>query len=442
MSLNRGLFPLLCALASFIGQACVEYLPPPDYPAHPAVQESPPAAPQPPAYPASSPDSIPQPPAPPSPSPDARLDALLGPIALYPDPLIAILLPASTYPADIAAAAAYLAQYGDAAQVDNQPWDPSVRALAHYPSVVAWMASNLDWTTALGQAFAASPASVMDSVQRLRAKALAAGTLITTAQQQVREQDSEIEIVPAEPDAIYIPVYDPEVVYSADPYYGYGGPFINFGSPCPAGIWLSYGFDWRSHRVWAGGSTQGRWRQNNYSGDHVPPGARTWHPPAAAQSAPTLSGRSSVNVAPRPQPMPGAPNPPPEHYKRPPPIAAGVNAGSGSNYPGVAAPPQTRPRLNGPPSPGIPDMTVRQPSNPPIQYEPPTVSSRAEAPPAGAPVRDFSPRPERAPPEAAPRTVAPSPAAPHESAPHQSAPHEAAPVQQASAPDPKNQNQH
>ena len=75
-----------------------------------------------------------------------QLDQLLGPIALYPDPLVAVILPASTVPSDIALAAGYLAANGAQAGIDTQPWDPSVRALAHYPDVLKWMNDNLDWT--------------------------------------------------------------------------------------------------------------------------------------------------------------------------------------------------------------------------------------------------------------------------------------------------------
>ena len=100
-----------------------------------------------------------------------------GPIALYPDPLLALILPASTVPGDISAASAYLVQYGDMTRIDSQPWDPSVRALAHYPAIVTWMAENIEWTQAVGSAFLSSPAEVMASIQRLRARALASGAL-------------------------------------------------------------------------------------------------------------------------------------------------------------------------------------------------------------------------------------------------------------------------
>src|SRR5580692_6456369 len=96
-----------------------------------------------------------------------QLDQLLGPIALYPDPLLAELLPASTFPTEIVMADRYLQGGGDPGQIENQPWDPSVQAMAHYPDVLKWMDDNLTWTTALGQAFANQQQDVMDSIQRL-----------------------------------------------------------------------------------------------------------------------------------------------------------------------------------------------------------------------------------------------------------------------------------
>jgi hypothetical protein len=111
---------------------------------------------------------------------------LLGPIALYPDPLLALILPASTVPEDIRAASAYLVQYADTTRIDSQPWDPSVRALAHYPAGrrMDGRQHRVDAGRRLGE-FLASPAEVMQSIQRLRARALAAGALKSTPQQQV-----------------------------------------------------------------------------------------------------------------------------------------------------------------------------------------------------------------------------------------------------------------
>ena len=122
----------------------------------------------------------------------AQLDQLLGPIALYPDPLVALILPASTVPSDLAQAANYLSANGDPAGIDAQPWDLSVKGLAHYPQAVDWMNSNLDWTEALGAAFAQQPADVMKSIQQLRTQAWASGALVSTPQQTVVFEGDEI----------------------------------------------------------------------------------------------------------------------------------------------------------------------------------------------------------------------------------------------------------
>src|SRR5579864_1030067 len=124
---------------------------------------------------------------PPPPAPDAilrssaELDQLLGPIALYPDPLIGLILPASTQPSQIVLADRYLANGGDPNQVQDQPWDASVQGLAHYPDVLKWMDDNLVWTTELGQAFASQQSDVMDAIQRLRSQAQSLGNLPSTA---------------------------------------------------------------------------------------------------------------------------------------------------------------------------------------------------------------------------------------------------------------------
>ncbi len=200
------------------------------------------------------PDGPPQEPAPYS---AEQLDQLLGPIALYPDPLIALMLPASGSPDEIVAAANYLEVGGDPNGAGHEPWSDSVKGLAHYPAVVEWMAANMIWTQAVGEAFSTGPDGVMDSIQRLRGRALAVGALADTPQQQVVQEDGLIEILPAEPDMIYVPRYDPQVVYVGG-YYG--GPYMTFGEPYPAGVWLTFGFDWRRRSLWVG---NGRFERDN-----------------------------------------------------------------------------------------------------------------------------------------------------------------------------------
>ena len=298
MKLRRALITPSCFAACLLLQACVEYIP--ENAAAPGSQ--PPGA-------AQVSDSPPAPPVPPSAPPppqaqDSGLDALLAPIALYPDPLIALILPASTAPGDISAASAYLIQYGDPTRIDSQPWDPSVRALAHYPTVVEWMADNIAWTRALGAAFASTPADVMASIQRLRERAMVSGALAPSPQEQVVSEDGDIEIIPAQPDAICVPYYDPDSVFAEGPY---AGPPIYFGPVFPAGIWLSYYVDWHHHALYNAGANAprgpGGWYDPRKNGGRPPEGARPWHPPSSARQA---AGAAPGTSAPRPRPMPGA----------------------------------------------------------------------------------------------------------------------------------------
>ncbi len=176
-----------------------------------------------------------------------ELDELLAPIALYPDPLIAQILPASTFVDQIYDASRFVRRYGTA-QVDYQRWDISVRAIAHYPQVLYMMEQNPDWTASLGQAYIEQPDDVMDAIQRLRDDARAAGNLYTTPQQQVIVEGGIISIVPARPQYVYLPVYDPYVVYYEP--YSPSYPFITFSTGFVIGAWLNRDCDWRRHRVY------------------------------------------------------------------------------------------------------------------------------------------------------------------------------------------------
>jgi hypothetical protein len=175
-----------------------------------------------------------------------QLDQLLGPIALYPDPLIAQILPASTLPTQIVLADRYISDGGDPNQIDQQPWDASVQALARYPNVLQWMDQNLNWTAEVGQAFLNQQQDVMDSIQRLRQSAANFGNLQSTPQQQVVNDGGDIEIVPADPQVIYVPVYQPDQVYYQTCY---GPPFISFSIGFVIGSWLDCDFDWHNHNI-------------------------------------------------------------------------------------------------------------------------------------------------------------------------------------------------
>jgi len=198
---------------------------------------------------------------------DAQLDQMLGPIALYPDPLIAQILPASTLPTQIVLADRYVTGGGDPNQIDQQPWDASVQALARYPNVLKWMDDNLNWTTELGQAFLNQQPAVMASIQRLRATANNLGNLQSTPQQQVITDGGDIQIVPVDPQVIYVPVYQPDQVYYDN---ANGSPFITFGIGWPIGAWLDYDCDWGNGNLifWGNGYSRPAnwWRPNNHPG--------------------------------------------------------------------------------------------------------------------------------------------------------------------------------
>lgn len=148
-----------------------------------------------------------------------QLDQMLAPVALYPDSLLAQVLMAATYPLEVVQAQRFvearpgLQGEGLARAVAPMPWDPSVKALVQFPSVLVMLNDRLDWTQQLGQAFLGQQASVMDTVQNLRERARIAGTLESSPQQRVVVQEDVIEIVPVNPQVVYVPYYNPVVVY-------------------------------------------------------------------------------------------------------------------------------------------------------------------------------------------------------------------------------------
>ncbi len=175
-------------------------------------------------------------------SPD-QLDNLLAPVALYPDPLLAQVLVAATFPDQIDGAARFVRDDANPDDIDGQAWDVSVKAVAHYPEVLDMMADKLDWTTALGQAYVNQSTDVMAAVQRLRAQAQAAGNLVSTPEMEVVDSGGEIELWPAQPQYIYVPEYDPAVVFfSRVPLFFHVRFFI--------GPWLNLDCDWRGHRLY------------------------------------------------------------------------------------------------------------------------------------------------------------------------------------------------
>jgi hypothetical protein len=195
---------------------------------------------------------------------DQELDELLGPIALYPDPLLAQVVPAATFVDQITEAYNLLGGKTDDNLIQQQNWDISVKSVAHYPQVLEMMATQTDWTTALGQAYVNQSTDVMKSVQRLRAEAKNAGALQTTPQQQVIVEKDVIKIVPAQPQVIYVPQYDPQVVYvqqSSGVSTGTAVAMsaISFGAGMALGAWLNRDCDWYGNSFYYHGWSGGDW---------------------------------------------------------------------------------------------------------------------------------------------------------------------------------------
>lgn len=158
-----------------------------------------------------------------------EIDQMVAPIALYPDQLLAQVLMAATYPLEIVQAERWVADPGNAklkgdqlaAALEPLTWDPSVKSLVPFPQILKMMSDKLDWTQRLGDAFLAQEADVMMSVQRLRKQAQDAGTLKSTEQQKVVTERETVVIQPANPQVVYVPSYNPTVVYGTWPYPAY-----------------------------------------------------------------------------------------------------------------------------------------------------------------------------------------------------------------------------
>jgi len=200
-----------------------------------------------------------------------QLDALVAPIALYPDDLLAQTLVASTYPLEIVQLHQWLAKHSglkDKALVDSvatQSWDPSIQSMAALPDVVKRLSDDIQWTTELGNAFLAQQSEVMAAVQRMRKKAKDKGALETNEQQKVEtkvvEQKQVIVVESANPEVIYVPSYSPTVVYGP-PIYPY--PPIYY-PPYPAGAaFVSFGIGmmWGA-AMWGGACCHAGWGGNN-----------------------------------------------------------------------------------------------------------------------------------------------------------------------------------
>jgi hypothetical protein len=324
----------------------------------------------------------------PGPAPGAasaqELQELVSPIALYPDVLVAQILAGSTYPTQVVEADRWLKQSpnltGDAlaAQVNAQPWDPSIKSLIQFPTVLNTMNDSLGWTSELGEAYYNQPGDVMTAIQILRNQAMAAGTLKTTAQQTVETQpgppaepgqpsvQQTVIIQPAQPNTVYVPQYNPTSAYGAPVAApaGYTGSdllltgVLSFGAGILLGSLINngsnnWGCDWRGgyHSSVKYNNNVYITNNNNYPGRY--PGGGNGYP-GYGNGRPSYGnpgngrpgyGNGGQNPRPRPLPAPGG---------RPPYDGGGANRpnfpGGGGNRPNNPNIPTTRPYKPGNPS--------------------------------------------------------------------------------------------
>ena len=254
----------------------------------------------------------------------AQLEALVAPIALYPDPLVSQVLMASTYPLEVGEASSWLKSNsnlkGDALNqaLQQQSWDASVKSLASFPPVLEMMGAQLSWTQQLGNAVLAQQSETMSAIQALRAKAKQAGSLESNSQQTVKTQGSgssqTIIIEPANPQVIYVPTYNPTVVYGAWAYPAYppyayyppgyvaGTALLSFGVGMAVGAALWGGCHWGGGWGGGGGSLTinnnnfnnfNRNTNNNFSGNRS--GSDTWKPDAQRRNANLGGGAATGN---------------------------------------------------------------------------------------------------------------------------------------------------
>lgn len=264
-----------------------------------------------------------------------QLEQMIAPIALYPDAVLAQVLMASTYPLEVVQADRWVKQNsrlkGDAlnAALDKMDWDPSVKALVSFPDILSMMNKQLDWMQKLGDAFIAQQKDVMDTVQKLRVSARAQNNLYTTREQTVIVEDKIIRIEPADPQVIYVPSYDPMIIYGAWPYPAYP-PYYVAPPVVAAGVGFVAG-------VAVGAAWSGGWGYCNWGGGTInvypgpgphppgppgphPPGPPGPHPPGPPGPHPPGPGPGPhpPGPTPGPHPQPGpTPGPQPPHGRQP-----------------------------------------------------------------------------------------------------------------------------
>lgn len=300
-----------------------------------------------------------------------ELDGLVAPIALYPDELVAQVLGAATYPYEIVDAVVWLKQNssltGEALMkaVDQQSWDPAVKALTQFPSVLDNLAKNLAWTSSLGEAAATQQGDVMAAIQRMRGKAFAAGNLKSSPEiKVVQESPQTIIIQPANPQVVYVPTYNPTVIYGSPVVVpGYSSAdlaaasVISFAAGIAVGAvvsggccgwgWGYWGTSWHSHTivynraVYVGNPY---WRGGYYGGGYRPPGYPGYRPPGYRPPSNRPPGY-------RPPNNPGYPGYGQPPSNRPPGVTLPEGPGnrpgrpdtSPGGKPGGGGPPTTRP---------------------------------------------------------------------------------------------------
>lgn len=290
------IFLLAAALSALSACPTLAQAPPPLDQSAPAEQAPTPPLPQQPAPPPANsqappaPETLPPPPA----YTLEQLNQMVTAVALYPDPLLAQIFAAATYPDQIPDAAHWAEQHdyltgqalADAIQADQLPWDPSVQALLPFPSVLHMMASDMPWTTAIGDAFLAQQQDVMTAVQRDRAEAWQYGYLRSNSQVVVAS-GPYITVMPVNPAFVVVPYYNPAVVFAAPAPGFFVGGAIRFGFGISVGVafrpwgWGVVGynrFDWGAHRVFINAAPWGRTWANRAVYVHPYPAVRRFAP--------------------------------------------------------------------------------------------------------------------------------------------------------------------
>ncbi|MFN3888873.1 MAG: DUF3300 domain-containing protein [Beijerinckiaceae bacterium] len=355
---------------------------------------------------------------------------LLGPIALYPDPLLALVLTASTFPVQVVEANEWAANNrqavmrGDFASADAMPWDGSIRALLHFPEEIALLADHLEWSQSLGMAFALQPSDVSNAIQMLRAKAESAGNLKSTPQQRVEVREDAgartIYIAPANPERIYVPRYDSTTVFNTfvpgatvfaagvivgsawNNSWGWNNRHWNQVWITPP-VWHPPPPNWRPRPDRPGARPPAAWRPDR-------PGSRpdrpAFRPDRPGGARPDLARPERPSITRPDRPNAGRPERPGVRPERP--AVRPERPAAGANRPGAQRPQGARPQ-----SGGRPAQSTRpsRPAAQPQRVRPPQQAARpqqpAARPQARPPQQRARPQPQRARPQ--PQRARPQP---------------------------------